>query len=129
MVWRSAHAEQGSFAGDKGLAAGRGFTAIRGQLRVGADDLNLPDMQAQRVGGYLRDDGVGTLTDVRCTLMDVQCALRCDANTNGRRVRQTGVAATVPTGCDADATAGLAVDFVHGLRIGRRSVPMLLQRV
>ena len=76
----------GGLAGDEGLARGRGLAAVGRQVGVGGQEVEPVERHAQRVGGDLRDDGVGALADIDRALVQGDAAVRLEAEPDGRGV-------------------------------------------
>ena len=97
--------------------------------RVGALQPECVQRQAERVGADLGDDGVRALADIDGALVQDDVAVGRDADPDGRRIGQRGVAAAIPAGGDADAALAVSLACVEGSGIGERARPMRPQRL
>ncbi len=95
---------------------------------IRADQPDVAERHAERIGEDLRDDSVGALADVDRALVQHHAAVARNARLDGRGVGDRGVAAAIPARGHADAALPVVCCRVERLRIGQRPRPVRLQR-
>ena len=113
VAWRAQHRQEFAaqcLAGKSGcvprhecLSRGRRLPGVGGQIGVAHDLIEQMHGHAERIGADLRQDRAGALSDVHCAVVEKYATALAQPHTNGRWIRDHGVADPVPHAGDTHA--------------------------
>ena len=92
-------------AGDKGLSRRGTLAGVLSDIGIGGALIDQCDRHAEGIGGNLRHDRIGTLTDIDRAVIQHEAAVVAQSDCHGRWIGDHRIADAVPHTSDAHAAA------------------------